>query len=232
VTRIPRIALAFAIAATISATRPASAAGCPLVTDAATDDAVAGSSWSRSGTDADLDIRSADIGSDGHGVTVVVRLSGLHQLDPGSPLGRIFLVKFVARDFTIPAGQTPSFRQYYVAIIIDPRGGVTAEWGQYVSTATERLDTAAVTVDLPRAQVRATFSYRADRAYRALGTKQARLGSLGVTSYRLVAQLPDDPTAQVARLLLGTTSHLVVSSDEADTTRVYVGGTKGCIPRP
>jgi hypothetical protein len=131
--------LALPVSAHASPSRPAT---CKLIKDATGD---TGSPAPDGSLDAQLDITSADVATDNHFVTVVLRLDKLTAADPANPQGRIYEFDFTAKEknFIVMGSLLPGGNDFEVFIsdsrFEEGKSGARAATG--IGKATGRVDT-------------------------------------------------------------------------------------------
>jgi hypothetical protein len=138
------VAVATLLALPVSAhAAPARPPSCKLIKDATGD---TGSPAPDAALDSQLDITSADVATDNHFVTVVLRLDKLAAADPANPQGRIYEFDFTAKEknFIVMGSLLPGGNDFEVFIsdqrFEEGKSGARAATG--IGTATGRVDTA------------------------------------------------------------------------------------------
>jgi hypothetical protein len=175
-----RLCLAVALAV-VALPAPAfaksSAPACKLVKDATGD---TNSVSPDASLDAQLDITSADVGTNARYLTAVVRLANLSAADPANPQGRTYEFDFTAREknFILMASLLPGGQSYGV-FISDQR----FEEGQSGGRAATGIGTATGVVDTKRKEIRITAALDVFAPYARLD-KNVSLMHLVAFTYR------------------------------------------------
>lgn len=169
------------------------------------------------------DVVSADIASNAKTLTGVVRLAGLSNPDPESPLGMAYYV-----DFVVPGSSTlyfltarlyPTGNHFYFGYEgADPVLPLNTLYA--VSEGTGVVDTAKneVRISVPLAAVAKTVKL----------PKGASLSGLAAKAYRVMGQgVAPSQNVGPARAPIGGLSELM---DEAAGTKTYTVGQRSCVP--
>jgi len=179
--------------------KPASPPVCNLVTDDKGD-----AKLGPLPSDANLDVTSADVSSNGKVITAVIRLASYAATDAQSPLGRTYYFGFNAPGAT---------NQVFLSVGVDPVLGVTYDYGDlegnlYTSKGTD----ATGSVDAAKGTL--TVTAPAD-----LGGLTKLQSGMKLTSLEVKA------TALVGAAGTG----LVETVDSATGAKPYVVGTPSCV---
>lgn len=171
---------------------------CNLVTDAKGDASIGGATPN----DANLDVVSADVASNGKVVTAVLRLAAFAEQDPQSPFGRTYYLGFNA-----PGAEN----QLYLSVGIDPALGVTYDYGDLQGNLYTSSGTGVGSVDAAKGVL--TVTAPADMGGLASLKKGTKLTALEAKS-----------TA-----LLGVAGTGVVATVDTATGGSYAVGTPSCV---
>lgn len=208
------------LAALLAVPAPSFAAGrsCGLVTDPRGDTGRLVPSVENQLPNDDLDIVSADVGTDKRTVTVVVRTVAVSQVAPASPTGRVYGFRFtVGRDrYQMIAAITPDA----VTSEVSRRG--PGDFYNPIGNGTAVVDAAAreIRVSAPIGMFRTPLT--------TLATGSRLTGLEAFTSRRVgdggvAVRLPVNRVAS-----MGAWGE-DLAADEATSTATYVAGTPSCV---
>lgn len=204
--RLP-VCAALAAALTLS---PVASAGpsCPFVTDPRGD-------YNRGGIippenpSPVVDILSGDIVSNDRYLTVVVRLASLDELDPLSPLGHLYQVKFMVDGKTRALRGTYGFDGYSASVSGDDH-------------TEPYLGPASMTVNVNRAEITMTAPTSLLAVTRGATIRRIAFSAHGNNG-------PNAGRNDRPHVTSGDSAHDSGRIDLATTRRTYVAGSPGCV---
>lgn len=210
---VRRMAVTVALAASVTASPVSAAPVCRLVADARGDQRLL-----VAGTESyltDVDILSADVSVDRKHAVAAVRVATLRPFSAGAPVPRHYDVTF----------SIDGERGYGIDVYVGNR-----VQSRFRLPSRVTLVQAVVTLDLERAEVRATLP----EAY--LGDEPVAngrvVGDVVVTTGLYAAVATPGAVVGAATLPSGGPYGYPVVADTATTARTYRGGTPTCVPMP